>query len=108
MSVAIADLGIGIPEHLRQRYPEWADDGFAIAHAMEPQITGTGDPHRGNGYAETFEAALTSTLHAARLDVHAANGFVRTEIVQELQTVQVIPSPRYRRGTWISYDLVSV
>ena len=107
ISVAVADLGMGIPEHVRQRYPEWSDDGYAIANAMEPRVTGTGDEHRGNGYTETFEAALTSTLHAARLDVHAANGFVRTELVDGRRKVDVIPAPRFRRGTWISYDIVS-
>lgn len=48
--VAIADLGVGIPEHLRQQYPEWHDDAFAIGQALEYGVTGTGDPHRGTGF----------------------------------------------------------
>lgn len=28
VSIAIGDLGMGIPEHIRQRYPEWSDDGL--------------------------------------------------------------------------------
>lgn len=28
VSIAISDLGIGVPEHIRQRYPEWSDDGW--------------------------------------------------------------------------------
>jgi hypothetical protein len=107
ISIAISDMGIGIPEHIRQRYPEWADDGFAIAKAMEPMVTGTGDPHRGNGFPETFEAALVSSLSAARLDVHSANGFVRTHIVQETRKIETFPAAAYKRGTWITYDLVS-
>jgi hypothetical protein len=107
VSIAISDLGIGMPEHIRQRYPEWADDSFAIAKAMGPQISGTGDPHRGNGFPETFEAALVSSLSAARLDVHSANGFVRTNIVQETRKIETFPAAAYKRGTWITYDLVA-
>jgi len=107
VSIAISDLGIGIPEHIRQRYPEWFDDSFAIAHAMDPQISGTGHPHRGNGFPETFEAALVSSLSAARLDVHSASGFVRTQIVQEKRKVDTFPAAAFKRGTWIAYDLVS-
>ncbi len=107
VSIAISDLGIGMPEHIRQRYPEWADDSFAIAKAMGPQISGTGDPHRGNGFPETFEAALVSSLSAARLDVHSANGFVRTHMVQETRKIETFPAAAYKRGTWITYDLVA-
>lgn len=108
VSIAISDLGIGIPEHIRQRYPEWSEDGYAIAHATEPHVTGTGDRHRGIGFSEVLEAALTRSLHAARMDIHAANGFCRIQVVQQQRKVEVFPAPRFRRGTWIAYDLVSV
>jgi hypothetical protein len=108
ISVAISDLGMGIPEHIRQRYPEWDDDGFAIAQAMNEGVTGTGDPHRGIGFSSTFEAALTNSLHAARMDIRSASGFCRLQIVQEGRRTETIPGPRFRRGTWITYDLVSV
>jgi hypothetical protein len=74
---------------------------------MDPQISGTGHPHRGNGFPETFEAALVSWLSAARLDVHSANGFVRTQIVQETKKIDMFPAAAFKRGTWIAYDLVS-
>lgn len=108
VSVAICDLGIGVPEHIRQRYPEWSDDGLAIAHATEEGVTGTGDPHRGIGFSAVVEAALTASLHAARMDVHSANGFFRLQVVQESRKPEVFPASRFRRGTWITYDLVSV
>lgn len=108
VSIAISDLGIGVPEHIRQRYPEWSDDGWAIAHATEESISGTGDDHRGIGFSAVHEAALTSALHAARLDVLSANGFCRLQLVQEKRKVEVFPATRFRRGTWITYDLVSV
>jgi hypothetical protein len=107
VSIAIGDLGVGIPEHLRQRYPEWFDDCFAIAQAFEPSISGTGNPHRGNGFAETFEAALVSAMHAARVDIHSANGFVRGQFYGGTTKLEPFPAASFRRGTWISYDLVA-
>jgi anti-sigma regulatory factor (Ser/Thr protein kinase) len=108
ISVAISDLGMGIPEHIRQRYPEWDDDGFAIARATDEGISGTGHPHRGIGFSSTFEAALTRSLHAAQMDIRSASGLCRVQIVQEDRKIETIPGPRFQRGTWITYDLVSV
>lgn len=108
VSIAIGDLGVGIPEHIRQRYPEWSDDGWAIAYATEERVSGTGDPHRGFGFSAVFEAALTWSLSAARMDILSANGFCRTQSVQEDRKTEALPASRYRRGTWITYDLVSI
>jgi hypothetical protein len=108
VSVAVGDLGIGIPEHIRQRYPEWSDDSAAIALATEPGKTGTDRPHRGIGFSAVMEAALTASLHAAKMDIHSATGFFRLQVVQESQKPEVFPASNYRRGTWIIYDLVSV
>jgi hypothetical protein len=96
VSIAISDLGLGVPEHIRQRYPEWSDDGGAIAHATEERVTGTNDPHRGFGYSSVFEAALTNSLHAAQMDLLSANGFCRVQIVQEKRKVEVFPATRFR------------
>lgn len=107
VTIAVADLGIGIPEHLRREFPEYSADDHVIALAMQPRVSGTGHPHRGNGFSEIFEAALAATLHAARIEIHSASGFVRREIVQERVTTTPFPGARYKRGTWIVYDLVT-
>jgi hypothetical protein len=106
--VAIGDLGIGIPEHLRRVYPELSEDGYAIARAIEPGVSGTDDPHRGYGYDWVFEKALTSASHMARLEIHSLRGFYATEIVQEKRSPKGFPAANYKRGTWISLELVSV
>ncbi|HET7121356.1 MAG TPA: hypothetical protein VFI17_08925 [Solirubrobacterales bacterium] len=108
VSVAIGDLGIGIPEHIRRCYPEWSDDGWAIAHATKEGVSGTNNPHRGIGFSAVFEAALTASLHAAKMDVLSARGFCRIQTVQETPKVEVLPATQFRRGTWITYELVSV
>lgn len=108
VSIAISDLGMGMPEHIRQRFPEWSDDGWAIAHATGDGVSGTNDPHRGIGFSAVFEAALTRSLYAARMDILSANGFCRLQSVQENRKTEVLPAARFRRGTWITYDLISV
>jgi hypothetical protein len=108
VSIAIGDLGIGVPEHIRQQYPEWSDDGWAIAHATKEGVSGTGDRHRGIGFSAVMEAALTTSLHAARMNILSASGFCRLHSVQESPKVEVFPAARFKRGTWITYDLVSV
>jgi len=108
VTIAIGDLGMGVPEHIRRRYPEWSDDGWAIAYATRESVSGTNDPHRGVGFSSVFEAALRSSLHAGRMDVLSANGFCRIQTVQESPKIEVLPATRFRRGTWITYDLVSV
>jgi hypothetical protein len=106
--VAIGDLGIGIPEHLRRVYPEHSEDGYAIARAIEPGVSGTDDPQRGYGYDWVFEKALTSASHMARLEIHSLRGFFATEIVQETRHPTGYPAPNYKRGTWVSLELISV
>jgi len=108
VTIAISDLGIGVPEHIRQRYPEWREDGWAIAYATKENVSGTDDPHRGIGFSAVLEAALTRSLHAAQMDILSANGHCRLGVVQETDKVEVFPAPRFRRGTWITYDLISV
>ncbi|HKF83840.1 MAG TPA: ATP-binding protein [Solirubrobacterales bacterium] len=108
VSIAIGDLGIGIPEHIRRRYPEWRDDGWAIAYATRENVSGTKNPHRGIGFSSVFEAALTTSLHSGQMDILSANGFCRIQTVQQNPKIEVLPATRFRRGTWITYDLVSV
>ena len=108
VSIAISDLGLGVPEHIRQRYPEWSDDGWAIGTRRRGTRHRHQRPHRGFGYSSVFEAALTNSLHAAQMDLLSANGFCRVQIVQEKRKVEVFPATRFRRGTWIAYDLISV
>ena len=64
--------------------------------------------HRGIGYEEVFDSALRSTLRAAELEIHAASGFFRNRFVDGRRIPEVFPPARFRRGTWISYELISV
>ncbi len=110
--LAIADLGIGIPEHIRARHPEWYDDAAAIVRAIERGVTGTADPHRGNGFAEVFDDSLeklmTQSNSAVTIDVRAGEGRVVIEIVDGQVKAEPGLVPRGRRGTWITYVVRTV
>jgi anti-sigma regulatory factor (Ser/Thr protein kinase) len=41
LSFIVADLGIGIKDHLRQAYPQIETDAEAIKYALKPQVSGT-------------------------------------------------------------------
>lgn len=111
LRLAIADLGIGIPEHIRARHPEWYDDTAAITRALVRGVSGTGDPHRGNGFAEVFEAAVQTDLvrasSGADIDIRAGKGRVGVRIFGGSE----VPEPRVvrwpRRGTWITYTVTT-
>lgn len=107
LTIAIADLGIGIPEHLRQVYPEWSDDSSAIAMATFDGVSGTDEPHRGFGFHHVFDKVLKTSLHAAEIEIYSANGFLRTKFYDGRRTFQPSPPPQYRRGTSIVCRFVS-
>jgi hypothetical protein len=107
LTIAIADLGIGIPEHLRQAYPEWSDDSAAIAKATYDGVSGTGDSHRGFGYHHIFDEILRASLHAAEMEIYSANGFLRTRFFDGRRTYEPSPPPQYRKGTAVVCRLVS-
>jgi hypothetical protein len=110
--LAIADLGIGIPEHIRSQHPEWQNDTAAIGSVLQRGVTGTGDPHRGNGFAEVLEKAsqdhLVQASSAATLDIRAASGRVTVEVVAGVVKPEGWTPKVSRRGTWITYTVTTV
>jgi hypothetical protein len=67
---------------------------------------------RGNGYAEVLDQAygaqLRRAMSALTLDIRSAKRHVRVRLVDEAVIVDPVEVTRPRRGTWISYDVVSV
>ena len=109
--LVIADLGIGIPEHIRARHPEWQEDSAAISRVLDRGVTGTGDPERGNGFPETIEYALEQQLiqtgSAVEIDIRAASGRIGIAVIQGQVKVRDGLATDPRRGTWISYTVVT-
>ncbi|HVW17489.1 MAG TPA: ATP-binding protein [Solirubrobacteraceae bacterium] len=111
MRLAIADLGIGIPEHIRSRHPEWYDDDFAISQAITSGVTGTGDPGRGYGFAEVFDQALRTDLvrasSGADIDIRAGEGRIGMRIFGHTEVPERRNVKKPRRGTWITYTVTT-
>lgn len=111
LRLAVVDLGIGIPEHIRSRYPEWQDDAAAIARAIERGVSGTGDPYRGNGFSEVFKEALDTDLVRARsaadIEIRSSKGMVGVTIVGGTKKVRHSSVRDPRRGTWITYTITT-
>jgi anti-sigma regulatory factor (Ser/Thr protein kinase) len=90
ISFIVADLGTGIRKHLRQTYPNLANDSEAILHALKPRISGTfarpktGYETKNNaGVGLYFSSNIVQRLKGDMFIV-SGNGFVHispTEIV---------------------------
>jgi hypothetical protein len=111
LRLAIADLGIGIPEHIRSQHPEWQDDTAAIARAIERGVSGTGDIYRGNGFSEVFDEALQTDLVRARsaaiVDIRSGRGRVSVELVGGVKKAEGHQGQIPRRGAWITYTIAT-
>ena len=88
LSFIVADLGIGIREHLRQTYFELETDVEAIELALKPQVSGTfgknGQPYEGKNNAGVglyISSSIIKRLHADMYIV-SGNGLVHVSPLQ--------------------------
>jgi hypothetical protein len=104
--LAIGDLGVGIPAHIRRALPGAGDDGSAIDQAMRTGVSGAGSD-RGGGYSGLFAAIEESKAPIARLRVWSAAGRMTATfrhgrlIHKEGRRV-----PHHTDGTWVSLELL--
>jgi hypothetical protein len=76
--LAIADLGVGIPAHIRRAYPHLTDDGDAIADATRAAITASTPKskrsHRGYGYEHLIDEMLVTNVPYGSLRIWSGSG----------------------------------
>lgn len=105
LCMSIADLGIGVPEHVRQRYPEWTSDGQAIENATLESVSGTGNEHRGYGFSQVLEEVAESEgIARAEVLIRSGRGMHRVNVNGTAMRTRSEDAP-YKRGTWISVDI---
>lgn len=73
----VADLGVGIKQHLEQSYPPFEDDVAAIRKSLEPQVSGTfgtRDPYSGKNNAGMGLFISSSIVRRVHADMHIMSG----------------------------------
>lgn len=105
LELAVADNGMGIPEHLR-RNPNYADvgeDDDAIAKALRPGVSGTRD-RRGFGLFDVLHE--TSQVADGEMVVYSGSGSAVVPIGTEGRRRRFRPLRGRLPGTWIQVRVV--
>lgn len=109
--LAIADTGIGIPNHIRQVEPWLQDDGQAIARATEPAITAADDRDitpRGYGYQHIIDTMIDTAVPQGQLRVWSGSGRFELTVRNGHQRLKRGRSTVARTpGTWIRIELAT-
>jgi hypothetical protein len=77
--LAIGDLGIGIPAHMRQNLPDLQTDDEAIREATKEGQSGTGLSTRGYGYQNVIDALREPQVPWGELRIWSGKGRFRIE-----------------------------
>lgn len=107
LALAVADLGVGIPNHLRRRRTDLVVDEHAIATAVQEGVTGTTREDRGHGFEWVFTEALASAATGALMAIRAGQGRFRREFAGGPPRDSGGPAA-YLAGTAVAYELTSV
>lgn len=106
--IAIGDLGVGIPAHVRGTQPGLKDDGDAIRVATKEGISGTGDKTRGFGFQEVIDALKEPEIGYGDLRIWSGGGRFRFHAQQGVQLVRRAWSVDAKtEGTWVRVELVA-
>lgn len=105
--LAIGDLGIGIPTHIRRQLPDLNDDGDAIREATKEGQSGTGLSERGYGYQYVIEAMREQQVPWGELRIWSGRGRFRIETQQGIQLRRRAWSVEHATsGAWIRLELL--
>lgn len=106
--LSIADLGIGIPAHLRRRYGnDVGGDADAMLRATEERVSGTGNSDRGFGLPTLIEEAQAARMSHARLILRSGGATVTT-VVRPDRVLKSSRDTTNKKGTWATFVLGAV
>lgn len=100
LELAVADIGVGIPDHLRRnpRYEDVSDDAEAISLALRPGVTGTRD-RRGWGFHDVL--AESEDVAEGQMLVLSGRGGARVPFGREGARRRFWEIEKRLPGTWI-------
>lgn len=103
LSIAVVDLGVGIPDHLRRRdVYSGLNDQLALRRCVEDRVSGLPDPHRGAGLHYLLAAARRAG--GGRLAIRAGEAELQARLQRKSDrrtTTTVAGLP----GTWIRLNI---
>ena len=107
LSFLVADLGIGIKEHLNQAYPGLESDVEAINLALEPQVSGTagnnGQPYQVINNAGVGLYISSNIAKRLRADMYIVSGSGLVHVSPTEETSRTLKSSW--RGTFVYVTL---
>lgn len=102
--LTIADLGIGVPAHMRQVFDD-SSDRRLLRKALEEEVSGTGNLERGNGIPSVLEEAREARITYARLEIRSGNGLLSHYVNQNGRQHTTTEAATFKKGTWICFEL---
>jgi hypothetical protein len=102
--LTIADLGVGIPEHMRQVFAE-SSDRRLLRKALEEEVSGTGNRERGNGIPSVLEEAREARITYARLEIRSGDASLTHYVNQNGRSQTKTEAAAFKKGTWICFEL---
>lgn len=104
--LALGDLGIGIPSHMRRRFKDLKGDRRALRRAVKEGVTATGKAERGIGFSSLMEGALGPQTRYATLDLHSGRASLRREVRRDASgSITETASAPNKLGTWATFEL---
>ncbi len=104
--LSLADLGVGIPQHMGKKFPDLPGDRSALREAVKLGVTGTGEIHRGNGFHWVMKTAKDSLMRHATLDVRSGNGqLIQRATASDPEIETSTQSAPFKIGTWVTFEI---
>lgn len=104
-TLALGDLGVGIPDHMLGRFPELRGDRTALREALKEGVTSTGREERGIGFSSLIEEAMASQMRYATLDIHSGTAQLQQLVpagAHPLVKTSIAPN---KIGTWLTFEI---
>jgi hypothetical protein len=103
--LALGDLGVGIPAHMRKEFDQLKGDRTALREALKEGVTATGRDERGIGFTSVAEEAMNSRMRYAALDIHSGRAQLQQVVTPEGISAVTTASAPNKIGTWLTFEI---
>lgn len=103
--LALGDLGVGIPKHMRRRFATLRGDRTALRQAVKEGVTATGREERGIGFTSVIEEAMASRMRYATLDIHSGEAQLQQVVLPGGRPLVKTSDAPNKLGTWLTFEI---